>query len=319
MSFLETLQNSSSIFYWPYVVSTFLISLLWLLFIEQDALRVLAKTSLRKVVSSPTLWADVGLTFGYMVLLRAPIAVLEAAAFTATLGSTKSAMSAIALGRFVASPLAEGIGATVVTMLAIDLASYVVHRLMHTIPVFWEIHALHHSAEHLSPFTTYRQHPLEPLLLYGFRGAAAGIALGVFHSIFPQATPVIRIWGMGAGFFIYMFTVNLHHCPVAVTYPKWLRVVAMSPHMHHIHHSAEPRHHQHNFGVVFSFWDRMFRTHLDEAVRTGELRFGIGQRTNLRSVTGLLLGPLLYFFRSKTVSAKKSGPTASKSLRLGLP
>ncbi len=174
-----------------------------------------------------------------------------------------------------ASSLTEGLIATIITMLAIDFSSYWVHRSMHLIPMLWRVHATHHSASHLTPLTTYRQHILEPMILNSCRAASSGMALGVFHSIFIDATPVITVYGMGAGFFAYMFTTNLHHCHIPVRYPALLRAILVSPHHHHIHHSSNPLHFDCNFGVVFSFWDRVFGTYRHEDIALGELKFGV--------------------------------------------
>jgi sterol desaturase/sphingolipid hydroxylase (fatty acid hydroxylase superfamily) len=150
-----------------------------------------------------------------------------------------------------------------------------VHRAFHRWPLLWRIHSLHHSATVLTPLTTYRQHPLEVILLHGARAAAAGLGLALLHRVLPRGTPVVTVFGLGAGFFVYMFTVNLHHAPVPVRYPRWLRAVLISPHVHHLHHSIEPRHHDRNFGVVFSLWDRALASYLEESVASESLRFGL--------------------------------------------
>ena len=176
--------------------------------------------------------------------------------------------------------------ATIVTMVAIDFSSYLAHRAMHHVPFLWNVHSIHHSARHLTPLTTYRQHPIEPLFLNACRGFAAALGLAFFHAVFINATPVITVYGLGAGFFIYMFTTNLHHCTVPVRYPQWLRYFVVSPHIHQIHHSSDVRHHGRNFGVVFSIWDRIFGTYLDHKPELGELRFGVdaGSTGNTREL-----------------------------------
>ena len=167
-----------------------------------------------------------------------------------------------------------------ITMLAIDFGAYLMHRWMHEKPWIWWIHAFHHSAETLTPLTTFRQHPLEPLLMHGSRGVAAGLTLGTLHAIWDQHTPVLTIYGMGLGFFIYMFTVNLHHAPLPIRYPRWLAAWLISPHIHHIHHSQAREHINVNYGVVFSLWDRLFGTYRDAEVGIGELRFGLAPNTD---------------------------------------
>jgi sterol desaturase/sphingolipid hydroxylase (fatty acid hydroxylase superfamily) len=36
--------------------------------------------------------------------------------------------------------------------------------------------------------------------------------------------------------------------------------VLVSPRFHRLHHSAEPDHRERNFGMTYSFWDRLFGT-----------------------------------------------------------
>src|SRR5581483_9207875 len=49
----------------------------------------------------------------------------------------------------------------VVYWVMFDLGYWVAHWLMHRIPVLWEFHKIHHSAEELSPLPEWRQHPVE--------------------------------------------------------------------------------------------------------------------------------------------------------------
>lgn len=49
----------------------------------------------------------------------------------------------------------------------------------------------------------------------------------------------------------------------------WLgRNIFVTPQLHKIHHSADKKHFDKNFGTIFIFWDRMFGTyHGDDVVR----------------------------------------------------
>jgi sterol desaturase/sphingolipid hydroxylase (fatty acid hydroxylase superfamily) len=160
-------------------------------------------------------------------------------------------------------------------MLCIDFTSYIIHRFMHSQPWLWHVHSVHHSAKVLTPLTTYRQHPLEPLILNVCRAGAAGLGLVFFRAFFPNETPVFTLYGLGAGFFVYMFTVNLHHSMIPVSYPKVLRRIFVSPHLHHLHHSKNEKHFNCNYGVVFSVWDQIFGTYQDQEFGLGELHFGL--------------------------------------------
>jgi sterol desaturase/sphingolipid hydroxylase (fatty acid hydroxylase superfamily) len=172
-------------------------------------------------------------------------------------------------------PFLESLLATMVTMVSIDCASYFLHRGMHTYQWMWKIHSFHHSVIKMSFFSTHRQNPLETFILTLGRTLFAAIGLSLFHFFFRSNSPVLLINGLGAGFFFYMFTVNLHHSHIPVSYPKWIRLILVSPHVHHIHHSLNPLHFGKNYGVVFSFWDRIFGTSFDEEVELGQLHFGI--------------------------------------------
>ncbi len=258
-----------------YLAPTAGIVLLWLSRSQQwtlkESIRYLWEQSRqhRHSITSDGLWALFQVLF-----LRAPIAFLHLALFNWSYAKMVGLSTDDDVGLSLDSSL-EALFATLITMLAIDLAAYVTHRALHGLPGLWWIHRLHHETRFLSPFSTFRQHPLEPLFLNGVRGLAAGIALGALHLLLPKGTPIWTIAGMGPGFFLYMFTVNLHHTPLPICYPRWLRSILISPHIHHIHHSKAPEHHGKNFGVIFSIWDRWLGTYWDQDVALGELEFGV--------------------------------------------
>jgi sterol desaturase/sphingolipid hydroxylase (fatty acid hydroxylase superfamily) len=271
-SLVQSLSLSSP-FCLLYMVPTVLIGGLWLCHSQnwtlKEALLYGRKISWehRRSLQVDGLWA-----LFQIVLIRTPVSFVHLALFQ---WSYESIVSWEGEGGLHAPVFWEALMATGVTMLAIDFAAYAMHRALHGLPALWWVHRLHHQARFLSPFSTLRQHPLEPFLLNGARGLAAGVSLGAVHLLFPNATPIWTISGMGLGFFLYMFTVNLHHAPIPLRYPAGLRSVLISPHIHHIHHSKAPEHHGKNFGVVFSIWDRCFGTYLDLEVGLDELEFGV--------------------------------------------
>lgn len=52
----------------------------------------------------------------------------------------------------------------IVSLVALDFAIYWGHWMQHHVPVFWELHTVHHSAEVLTPVTVYRLHPVDHIL-----------------------------------------------------------------------------------------------------------------------------------------------------------
>src|SRR5262249_30129302 len=68
---------------------------------------------------------------------------------------------------------------TLALFLAYELAYWVDHYLSHRIPVLWEFHKVHHTAEVLSPITNFRMHPVDSVVFSNivslFVGATAGV------------------------------------------------------------------------------------------------------------------------------------------------
>jgi sterol desaturase/sphingolipid hydroxylase (fatty acid hydroxylase superfamily) len=149
------------------------------------------------------------------------------------------------------------------TSLAImDFTIFACHTAMHRVPVLWEFHKVHHSAEVLVPLTLYRMHPVD-LLLTAF---AVSFTLSLVAGLLILALPVLgldannlpmfKIMGLnGFLFCFYLFGYNLRHSHIWLAYPVWLSRILMSPAQHHIHHSCEERHLDKNMGLVFALWD----------------------------------------------------------------
>jgi sterol desaturase/sphingolipid hydroxylase (fatty acid hydroxylase superfamily) len=80
-------------------------------------------------------------------------------------------------------------------LLVIDFVSYWRHRLMHTVPFLWRIHAVHHSSEHMDWLASVRVHPLDTVL-----GRAATFvplfALGFSKGSFGGVVGLLRLLGL---------------------------------------------------------------------------------------------------------------------------
>jgi sterol desaturase/sphingolipid hydroxylase (fatty acid hydroxylase superfamily) len=143
--------------------------------------------------------------------------------------------------------------------LAFDFARYQSHRLHHRIPALWEFHKVHHSAEVLTVFTNYRNHPIETVVELLLRMIATALVAGVFGAFYPAGLVEYTVINYGALTFVYYLTAHLRHSHVPFDFGP-LRTVLISPRMHQLHHSAEQRHFDKNFGFMFSFWDRLAGT-----------------------------------------------------------
>ena len=147
---------------------------------------------------------------------------------------------------------------TVSLFLLDDVTKYLVHRCLHRSSFLWCFHKVHHSAEVLTPFTVYRTHPVEGIV-FGLRGICVqAIATAVFFYFFGERAELTTILGVNAGLFFFNAAgANLRHSHVWISYGKLIENFLISPAQHQIHHSAEPKHHDCNFGVVLAVWDWM--------------------------------------------------------------
>lgn len=127
-----------------------------------------------------------------------------------------------------------------------DLLKWVHHYVTHKVPLLWHFHSIHHSQRELNLFTQARFHAVEFLTLAPFMY----LPLAILNLDFKLAVWVV----VGVEWYSRVTHANLrsHFGP--------LRFAFVTPQSHRIHHSLERRHHDRNFGTVFSLWDRVFGT-----------------------------------------------------------
>jgi sterol desaturase/sphingolipid hydroxylase (fatty acid hydroxylase superfamily) len=185
------------------------------------------------------------------------------------------------------TPLALPIAAQiVVAFLAVDFYEYAMHRLFHRWRPLWLLHAVHHSDPHVDMTTGARHHPIETAIALVGR-VALYLALGL-----PLWIEVVRIVFVNTLFL-------LQHANVRC--PRWIevsRVVFVTPAVHRQHHSPDAPLIDRNFGQIFSFWDRLFRTYAephDDAPAAYGLRKLGDERW--QTLAGILLTP----FRARAV------------------
>jgi sterol desaturase/sphingolipid hydroxylase (fatty acid hydroxylase superfamily) len=185
----------------------------------------------------------------------------------------------------------------VVALLALDAATYLVHRLMHHIPLLWRVHLVHHIDAAVDATTAFRQHPIEGVLRFSFLAATAW-ALGAP----PVAIAVYRLLGA--------LNSVLEHANIRV--PRALdRVVVwlwVTPDMHKVHHSRDRAETDSNYANLFSFFDRLCRTFTPSS-RGPFVHYGIrGYDTpTSQSIGAVLLLP----FRSLGLDSRSSAAVRS--------
>jgi sterol desaturase/sphingolipid hydroxylase (fatty acid hydroxylase superfamily) len=148
--------------------------------------------------------------------------------------------------------------AAVVSVIALDLVIYVQHVGFHHVPWLWRVHRMHHADVEIDVTTGLRFHPIEILLSLAIKMGAV-LALGA-----PAAAVVVFEVLLNA-------TAMFNHSNVRLP-PRLDRVVRLfivTPQMHEVHHSAERRETDSNFGFNLPWWDRLFGTYREKP-RAGE-------------------------------------------------
>jgi sterol desaturase/sphingolipid hydroxylase (fatty acid hydroxylase superfamily) len=195
--------------------------------------------------------------------------------------------------------IAASIAFTLAMGVAFDYARYVSHRLHHRIPMLWEFHKVHHSAQVLNLFTAYRNHPLEAMIELFLRLIAAAVVSGVFGFFYPEGIAEATVLNYGIVTFLFYLNAHLRHSTVPMDYGP-LRAIFISPFMHHVHHSADRRHFDRNFGFIFSFWDRLGGTlYLPQRGETFDLGLPPGAG-RFDSATALFITPFVECWRRIT-------------------
>ncbi len=230
-----------------------------------------------EVLRHPSAQAD----FSFFVVNR----MLRAAIYGSVLiGSATIAGTATAVLTAVFGPAGPGTAPNPALSLALTLAALVVldfvlwfmHHLFHVVPVLWDYHKVHHSAEVMTPITAARMHPVEEIADSLASSVVIGAVYAGFVHAFGAGAVILSIFDVNillCLFFLAAF--NLRHSHVWVRYPVWLQHVLICPAQHHIHHSTARRHWDRNMGFVFAFWDWAAGTLYAPRAKE-EITFGLG-------------------------------------------
>lgn len=186
---------------------------------------------------------------------------------------------------------------TATMLVAYDLSYYLYHVAQHRIPILWELHKVHHSAEVMVGVTKDRVHPLDELMNRVWDGLIPGICFGIWSLV---ALDPVEVTVFGINVYVMrnilmMDFVRHTHLPISFGVVDHL---VISPHYHQLHHSTAKKHWDKNFGLMFSVWDRMFGT-LAAPEPKETFKFGLIERdrNEYQSLYGLWILPLRKMLR----------------------
>lgn len=157
--------------------------------------------------------------------------------------------------------VARVVAATLIITITNDFCVYWVHRLHHETPIIWPFHAVHHSAEVMTPVTVYRKHPVYDVVSDFVKAVLTGFVQGAILMLLIGKVELSLIAGINAFYFTFnFFGSNFRHSHIWISYGRALEHVLISPAQHQIHHSLEPKHHNKNYGEILAIWDWLFGT-----------------------------------------------------------
>src|SRR4051794_38185073 len=150
---------------------------------------------------------------------------------------------------------------TITMLIAYDLSYYLYHRAQHKIPILWELHKVHHSAQVMIGVTKDRVHPFDEIMNRWWDGVIPGLCYGIW--LFFALDPVeLTVFGLN----VYMLRNTIlmmdfvRHTHLKLSYGRYLNAILLSPHYHQLNHSIAEKHWDKNFGLGLTIWDRMFGT-----------------------------------------------------------
>lgn len=174
--------------------------------------------------------------------------------------------------------------AVILSMLLLDLAIYLQHVMFHAVPALWRLHRMHHADLDFDATTGLRFHPIEILI-------SMAIKLALVAALGPPAVAVLLFE------IILNATALFNHANINLPRPvdRWLRWIVVTPDMHRVHHSVDPRETNSNYGFNLPWWDRLMGTYVAQPAKGHEgMTIGIEQFRTTRDlwVDRMLIQPL---------------------------
>lgn len=148
----------------------------------------------------------------------------------------------------------------IIIILLSDFGRYWLHRFMHTIPLLWRVHAVHHSPVKLYWWNTGRFHPVDKLLVLSFESL-----LFIFLGVTPMTIALYYVFYSVNGF--------LQHSNIDIRLGLFNRIIS-GPEQHRFHHSYIPSEANNNYGNKVSVFDQLFGTYYMPD-RVGPKKYGL--------------------------------------------
>ena len=293
---------------------------------RQKNRRIRFKTIIRalfpkRITSSPSHAADIGyfffgiFVFG-LVLGGAVISYqLISNGVIQLLATTFGAARPTSLPEIVSRP-----AITLTLFLAYELAYWLDHYLSHRVPILWEFHKVHHSANVLTPLTVFRVHPVDLLVFANIVAVVTGIANGSMNYMFGTTAYQYAITDSNILLVLFVHAyVHLQHTHLWIPFRGVLGRILQSPAHHQIHHSDNPAHFNKNLGSCLAIWDWLFGTLHIPMKEPEKLSFGIEPgHGDVHNLAHSLVAPI-FRAASHLAPAPASGSPVGAAVRRDAP
>jgi sterol desaturase/sphingolipid hydroxylase (fatty acid hydroxylase superfamily) len=144
--------------------------------------------------------------------------------------------------------------------LGVEFCYYWYHRAGHEVRWFWASHVVHHTPNHLNLTAAYR---------LGWTSGATGIPL-FFMPLFLLGFHPAAVFAMLGVTLLYQFWLHTELVPQL----RWFDKIFNSPSNHRVHHAANLRYLDANYGGILIVYDRLFGSYIPEQ-KSEACRYGL--------------------------------------------
>lgn len=191
----------------------------------------------KKQLKKEILWSMLsGFIFAFFIMLTF---ILQIEGYTAVYQNTND------------YPLWYLFASVFIVLFVQDTYYYWIHRWMHLPSVYKYFHLVHHKSVHTSVFTAFSFHPLETIL--------QAIVIPIIAIIIP-----LHLYAIIAIISLMTISATVNHAGVEI-YPSgkfgvWFKKWIIGA----THHDAHHKKFNYNYGLYFTFWDRLMKTEHEE-------------------------------------------------------
>lgn len=165
-------------------------------------------------------------------------------------------------------------------IIILDIFIYWWHRANHEIDFLWRFHQVHHLDEFLDTSSAFRFHFGEIIL-----SSFARLSIIILFAIPISSVLIFETFVLLCALF--------HHSNIRV--PKrlehFLDYLIITPSRHWVHHNLVKDNLNSNYGTIFIFWDKIFRT-LNPLLRMMDMKMGIKNEKDT-DLIGLISRPFI--------------------------